>query len=731
MAGDEHGSSAPETELRQEVTAGRDANVAARDMRIYDGTEARTSKGGSANALSGQAGEVVQAGTISGDVNIYGSPQAQPVQGPVRAWGNVPARNPSFTGREEQLARIRQALTGEGGRAAIQALHGMGGVGKTQLAIEYAHRHSGDYDVTWWLDSENTALMTQQYANLAAELGALQKGMPQEAIRRAVLNDLHHRPRWLLIFDNAEDPAFLREWIPSGPGHVIITSRSQGWAELAALVPVDVLPRAESVDLLRTRVPSITTAAAETLAEALGDLPLALAQAAAYLAETRMQATGYARLLKDRAATLLSKGKPLTYRDTLSAVTILTYDRLRATDKDAADLAAICAFLAPAPIPVDWVVTAAGKLSDGLSIRLADPLERDDLVAALTRTSLARLNDDGLTMHRLTQAIIRARSAEPDEIRVHAETLVTANSLEDTLAPDSWSAWGRLLPHLLALSPERSDNPSLQMAAVQAASYLLDSGKIPDALSLATHIHLLWRDRLGPGDRKTLKIANALVSAHRLAGHLDQARQLGEDILGKSRHLYGDDDPDTLAIANNLAIDLHSLGDYRIARELNEHVLQHLRQLRGDNHLMTLVSAINLARDLHALGDYHAARELNEHTLQRCRRTLGDDSSATLMCAAGLASNLRELGDPHAARALHEDIFRRSRRVLGNDHLASLEIASYLATDLRVLCDYHTARVLDEDTLERSRRVLGNDHPDTLRLAENLAEDLRALRETP
>ena len=341
------------------------------------------------------------------------APQAPLAREPLRAWGNVPARNPAFAGREEQLARIRQALAGEGGRAAVQALHGMGGVGKTQLAIEYAHRHSGDYDVTWWLDSENTALMTQQYADLAEHLGAARKGLPVDAVRRALLSDLHRRPRWLLVFDNAEDPAFLRDWLPSGPGHVIITSRSQDWAELAAPIPVEVLPRPESVELLRARVPGITTGDAETLAGALGDLPLALAQAAAFLAGTRMPAAGYTQLLKDRAAALLSKGKPLTYRDTLSAATALACDRLRASDKDAASLAEICAFLAPEPVPVGWLVTAAGKLPGGLPARLPDPLERDDLVAALTRTSLARLNDDGLTMHRLTQAILRARSTEP------------------------------------------------------------------------------------------------------------------------------------------------------------------------------------------------------------------------------------------------------------------------------------------------------------------------------
>ena len=731
MAGDGHGRSAPESGARQEVTAGQDASVAGRDVRIHGGLEVRAGKSGNANALSGQARDVVQAGTISGDVNIYGSPQGHPAQGPVRAWGNVPARNPSFTGREDQLTRIREALTGKGGRAAIQALHGMGGVGKTQLAIEYAHRHSDDYDVTWWLDSENTALMTQQYADLAAELGAAQPGLPQDAIRRAVLSDLHRRPRWLLIFDNAEDPAFLRDWLPSGPGHVIVTSRSRDWAELATPVPVDVLPRPESVDLLRTRVPHIMTADAKALAGALGDLPLALAQAAAYLAETRMPATRYTQLLKDRAATLLGKGKPPTYRDTLSAATTLAYDRLRAADKDAADLAAICAFLAPEPIPVDWLITASDGLPDGLSARLADPLERDDLMVALTRTSLARLSDDGLIMHRLTQAILRACSVEPDEIRAHAETLVTANSLEDTPSTDTWPTWGRLLPHLLALAPEHSDNPSLQTAVVHAAGYLMDSGKGPDALSLAARIHQLWRERLGPDDRRTLRIATALVSAHRMAGNLDEARQLGEVSLSRSRRLYSDGDPDTLALANNLAVDLHNLGDYQAARELNEQALQYLRQVRGDNHPLTLASALNLARDLHALGDYHAARELYDHTLERCRRTLGDNHLTTLLCTANLASNLRELGDLQAARALHEDILQRSRKVLGNDHPASLEIANYLAADLRTLGDYRTAQVLDEDTLERSRRLRGDDHPDTLHLAENLAEDLRALRETP
>jgi hypothetical protein len=122
----------------------------------------------------------------------------------------------------------------------------MGGVGKTQLAIEYAHRHSRDYDIVWWLDSENTTLLAQQFTELAGKLGCAPAGAQPDALRSAVLSDLRDRDRWLLVFDNAEHPDDLRPWLPAGPGHVLITSRSSAWAELAIPVPVDVLPRDEA-----------------------------------------------------------------------------------------------------------------------------------------------------------------------------------------------------------------------------------------------------------------------------------------------------------------------------------------------------------------------------------------------------------------------------------------------------------------------------------------------------
>ena len=169
-----------------------------------------------------------------------------------RMW-NIPARNPGFTGRDGLLVAVRERLLA-GDRAVVQALHGMGGVGKTQLAAEYAHRFAGAYDLAWWINAEQAGLIGDQFAALGTALGCVQAGAGTEAVRAAVLAELRARGRWLLVFDNAEDPADVTPWLPGGGGHVLITSRERGWDEIAAPVEVDVLARSESVAILQGRV---------------------------------------------------------------------------------------------------------------------------------------------------------------------------------------------------------------------------------------------------------------------------------------------------------------------------------------------------------------------------------------------------------------------------------------------------------------------------------------------
>ena len=645
----------------------------------------------------------------------------------LRVW-NIPARNSGFTGRDGLLAAVRERLV-TGDTAVVQAFQGMGGVGKTQLAIEYAHRFADGYDLAWWVNAEQGALIGDQFAALGTALECVQPGAATEVVRAAVLGELRRRDRWLLVFDNAQDPEDLETWLPGGTGHMLVTSRAPRWAEVAVPVEVDVLDRSESVALLRDRVPGLPEADADQVAGAVGDLPLALAQAAAYLTETRMPAGQYAGLLGTRAAQLMGEGRPPSYPRPLAAVTVLALDRLRSQDLAAAELAGVCAFLAPEPVPPDWFPAAVAALSPVLAGSAVDPLAWRQVLASLGRSALARVDATGLVMHRLTQAIIRG-SLPPDQTAVSrdlAEAILAASSPGDTDTPSTWPAWARLLPHLLALEPAATSHPDLRQLALGAARYLIVRGDASGGHDLASRLYGQWRDSLGPDHPDTLSAGHHLGHALRQMGRYREARQLSEDILARKRRVLGEDHPDTLASANGLAVSMRALGEHQAARELDEDTLARKRRVLGEDHPSALISANNLAEDLSGLGEHQTARELDEDTLARKRRVLGEDHPSALMSAKNLAEDLRDLGEHRAARELDEDTLVRYRRVLGEDHPDTLTSASNLASDLRALGEVRAARDLDQDTLDRRRRVLGEDHPSTLTSENNLAADLRAL----
>ena len=644
---------------------------------------------------------------------------------------NIPARNPAFTGRDGLLAAMRDRLE-TGDAAVVQALQGMGGVGKTQLAIEYAHRFAEAYDVAWWVDAEQGGLIGDQFAALGGALGCVQPGAATEAVRAAVLADLHQRGRWLLVFDNAENPAAITPWLPGGDGHVLITSRQRAWDELAAPVEVDVLIRAESVALLRHRVPGTGTADADRLAAQLGDLPLAVAQAAGFMAETGTSAAGYLELLATQAGKVLDQpARGPSYPRSLAAATRLAAGRLDDDDPAAAQLASICAFLAPEPIPEDLFTANPRELPGELAARAADPLAWRQTLAPLTRQSLARIDQRGLVLHRLTQAILRDRLT-PDQAaaaRACSETILAAANPRDPANPVTWPRWAQLMPHLLAADLATTDSADLRWMADRACWYLLARGDNRTAHDLAAQLHQHWRGGLGEDHENTWGIVIHLAWALRNMGHYAEARELDEDTLARKRRVLGDDHPRTLNSANSLAIDLRSLGEHQAARDLDEDTLARKRRVLGDDHPDTLNSANGLAAALGSLGEHQAARDLNEDTLARRRRVLGDDHPDTLASANNLAGDLRSLGEHQAARDLDEDTLARRRRVLGDDHPDTLNSANGLAAALGSLGEHQAARDLNEDTLARRRRVLGDDHPDTLASANNLAGDLRSLGE--
>ena len=646
-----------------------------------------------------------------------------------RVW-NIPARNPGFTGRDDLLAEVREQLLA-GDKAVVQALHGMGGVGKTQLVAEYAHRFAGTYDLAWWINAEQGGLIGDQVAALGLALECVQPGAGTEAVRAAVLAELRHRGRWLLVFDNAKDPANVAPWLPGGGGHVLVTSRQRGWDEVAAPVEVDVLARAESVAILQARVTVLSGADADRLAAELGDLPLAIAQAAGFMADTGIAADEFLGLLRTRAGQLLAQGAPGSYPQSLAAATGLIADRLARQDPAAATLASVCAFLAPEPIPESLFTAAVSVLPGELAARAADPLAWRQTLAQMTRQSLARIDHRGLQMHRLTQAILRERltPAQAAATRKYAEAMLAASNPGDIPNPVTWPRWARLMPHVLAADLAATDSPALRELAGHACWYLIERGDVRTAHELANGLRQQWRDRLGEDHEHTLTAAHYLAWTLLDMGRYAESRDLNRDTLTHRRRVLGEDHPDTLYSAHNLAISLRELGEVQAARDLNQDTLDRHRRILGQDHLSTLRSATILAHDLRALGEVEAARELNRDTLDRRCRILGQDHPDTLNSAHNLATDLRALGEVQAARELNQDTLDRRRRILGQDHPDTLNSAHNLATDLRALGEVQAARELNQDTLDRRRRILGQDHPDTLASAANLAIDLGALGE--
>ena len=670
-------------------------------------------------------------------------------------WGGVPTRNKNFTGRDDILGKLRDGASSrvDGGMSRVtavlpekdpndplpQGVHGMGGVGKTAIAIEYAHRFGSDYDLVWWIPADQLPSVRGSLATLAARLNVeAQPAAGIDGLITAVLDALRRGEpysRWLLIFDNADQPEDINDLIPRGPGDVLVTSRNHRWDSVINTVPMDVFLREESSEFLRKRVPGLTETDADRLAKELGDLPLALEQAGAMLSETGMPVDEYLRLLKDQVTEIMAEGKSLDYPYSMTAAWKLSVSALRERLPEALDLLRFFAFFGPEPIPRSVFRRGVKETGTPVSEVVANPILMASAIRELARYALVTLDAGSVKVHRLIQALLRDELSSDQQAgyRNEAHLILAGAAPRDPDNAQNWPRFKDLLPHVNAESTEllKSRDPAVRDLALSTMRYLNQSGDYTSGLALAERFIEQWTKDSGPDSSDVLRAQRHLGNLLRNLGRYEESYRITSDALARARAALGEDDPTTLSLRTAFAADLRARGDFVRARELDEEsrILFEATYEQEDSRTLRLLSSLALDHGLNS--DYGTARELYEDAFRRMSPT-GTLSTASDVLGAwiGISWTLRLLGQFQLAFDVGQEAldYAVDPEGLGPEHVATLRaVTAYTIVCRRIPQMREDALELARTTYEVSTNRYGENHPETLAIGISLSNLLRTM----
>ncbi|MEU8327441.1 FxSxx-COOH system tetratricopeptide repeat protein [Micromonospora sp. NPDC048839] len=660
--------------------------------------------------------------------------------------GNLPLRNTNFTGRRDLLDRLHQRLRAGTTAVLPEAVHGAGGVGKSQLVIEYVYLHQQDFDLIWWIPAERPAQIQSALVELATRLNLPVPATANTAVP-AVLEALRvGRPysNWLLIFDNAEDPESVERFFPKGgPGSIVVTSRIGAWRQIANSLPVDVFDRQESIELLRRRDPGLPVTDADRLATALRDLPLAIEQAAAWRAETKMPTDEYLDLL-DASRPVLDDDTTTQqdYPDLVAAAWNVSLNWLRERDPAALRLLQVCAFFASEPIgKVLLSKPRALRIHPDLDPLVRNPIQLNRAIRMIGRLSLARIDHrtNSFQMHRLVQRVLinQMDPEEREEMRHGAHLLLAGNDPDQPDNSDHWQRYADLYPHILASQAEWCSNELVRDMVLNEAKYLWRWGDHLAARGLSQRAWAAWTDGTDGTDPDSLRAASWLGFMHFVVGDYAAAAPLNARTLELYRQTIGDNREETLDAIGAVAADHRVAGDFSGALQLSLTVYEQAKQNFGEDEPFTLRAAHNLAVSMRLSGLFGRALQLDEQTYQRLVQIYGTDHPDTLSTSGGINLDRRELGDYVAAHANQENVVATARRMLRyDDHPSILRGSRALATFRRKAGRHNDALDLSGYVLGRFRSRYGDNHPDTVlatltfAIDQRLNGDLRAARES-
>lgn len=485
---------------------------------------------------------------------------------------SLPPMNTGFVGRKSLLRKLWESRSSDKPFALTQAMAGLGGVGKTQIAIEHCHSHLswGDYHIIWWIDAEDPTTLRAEYAAMAEPLGI---PLPDEAddnqIVSLVRKWLEQNHKWLLVFDNVNDRSELVGYLPRmASGHVIITSRNTRWGTTARTLVVDVFGRTEALKFLMDRFPDDDKTAAQKLATTLGRLPLALAQAAGYMQRTGASFAEYEELFRSCRQKLWQNEKlPEDYNKATVATTwAMNFRQLEQESEAGAVLMKLLAFLAPDDIPKWLIVQGAEYLPEPLASAAADPIRLNEAIAALLHYSLVQPRKEALSVHRLVQAVAMdgVLDEEARNLVEAAIRLVSQASDFDDERSETWAISTLLLPHVAILGEHSrrlvTDPETILGLLSSAGLYALQRADYGSAIAIYSAALSITESHFDPQHPRVANYANMLGRAFEETGEYPRALSQYERALEVFDHTADADSLEVARVHNNIGTTLTGMG---------------------------------------------------------------------------------------------------------------------------------------------------------------------------
>ncbi|HEV2802458.1 MAG TPA: FxSxx-COOH system tetratricopeptide repeat protein [Pyrinomonadaceae bacterium] len=653
---------------------------------------------------------------------------------------NIPhPRNPFFTGRAQLLDRLHRELIATG-KAAL-SLSGMGGVGKTQTAVEYAYLHRGEYRAVLWITANTEDSLKAGFAAIAAELNLPEKDAPdRDVVVSTVKRWLKGNAGWLLILDNADDLGLVSDMLEGEwGGHVLLTTRARAMGR-ASQVEIREMTAEEGTLFLLRRAKLIaiddalgaaTDADRELAAEItqeVGGLPLALDQAGAFVEEMSSNLSEYLELYRREGAKLMAqRGGAVADHESVTITFSLAFREVARTNAALADMLRACAFLAPDAIPEEIFVSGAGELGEKLASMVGGGINLVKMIAEGVRFSLIRRNmqNGTIEIHRLVQQVLKDEMDEKTR-QFWAERVVrTLNKSFPQVEPQNWPLCEKLLPHAQEAAGliEEYGFEFYEAARLlnQAGYYCTERAQYGEAEALYIRSLSIREKTLGSEHPSVTMGLNNLAILYKKQGKYLEAETLHMRALNIREKVLGLEHPDVATSLNNLALLYHDQGKYAEAEPLYIRALNIYEKVLGPEHPDMATSLNNLALLYKKQGKYAEAEPLYVRALNIREKVL-DPGHPDL---AGSLNNLAILYKDQGKYAEAEPLYMRSlnirEKVLGPEHPSVATGLNNLAILYKDQGKYAEAEPLYIRALNIREKVLGPEHPDLAGSLNNLA----------